>query len=261
LTLGGRVGFQVENALAAAAACWALDLSPETTRAGLASFDNSLEKIPGRFNLLEIGGATVIVDYGHNPSALAALIDALESFPHERRTIVYSAAGDRRDDDMIRQGQQLGAAFDRVILFEGDYTRGRPDGETMALLRRGLAAGLPRRVIEEIHGAIKAVEAALRSVGPGDLLLIQADIVDETIDLIRRHQDDRDPGPSADMRDWQRSRSPPANSTRPRPSTPSDDRTAGRPPAIDPFRSHTSFSSTPDGKDPVSWTGPGPSPR
>jgi cyanophycin synthetase len=196
MTLDGRIGFQVENALAAAAAAWALDLGPETTRAALASFASDAETVPGRFNVLELGGATVIVDYGHNPSALDALIAALASFSHERRTVVYTGVGDRRDDDLIRQGEQLGAAFDRVFLFEDNYTRGRPDGEIMALLRRGLAAGTRVRAVAEFRGALAAVEAALQAVGPGDLLLIQADLVEETLDCVRRHGAVRCPGPA-----------------------------------------------------------------
>ena len=141
LTHGGRIGFQVENALAAAAAAWALGVPRDAIRAGLESFAADLDKVPGRFNLLEIGGATVIVDYGHNVSALSALIEAIEQFPHERRTVVYSAAGDRRDCDMVRQGELLGDAFDRVILYEDHYLRGRAEGEIMGLFRQGLADG------------------------------------------------------------------------------------------------------------------------
>ncbi|HEV3025909.1 MAG TPA: Mur ligase family protein, partial [Pirellulales bacterium] len=114
LAHGGRIAFQVENVLATAAAAWALGIARDAIRRGLESFAADLEKVPGRFNLLEIDGATVIVDYGHNISALAALIEAIEQFPHEKRTIVYSAAGDRRDCDMVRQGKLLGDGFDRV---------------------------------------------------------------------------------------------------------------------------------------------------
>ena len=141
LTHGGRIGFQVENTLAAAAAAWALGIARDAIRAGLEIVRRRPGQVPGRFNLLEVGGATVIVDYGHNVSALAALIDAIEQFPHERRTVVYSAAGDRRDCDMIRQGELLGDAFDRVILYEDHYLRGRAEGEIMDLFRQGLAAG------------------------------------------------------------------------------------------------------------------------
>ena len=140
LTHGGRIGFQVENVLAAAGAAWGLGLAREAIRSALESFAGDIEKSPGRFNLLELGGATVIVDYGHNPSALIALVEALEQFPHERRLCVYSAAGDRRDSDMVRQGEILGDAFDKVILYEDHYLRGREPGDIMRLFRQGLDA-------------------------------------------------------------------------------------------------------------------------
>lgn len=199
LTHGGRIGFQVENALAAAAAAWALGIPRDVIRAGLETFAGDLEKVPGRFNLLEINGATVVVDYGHNPSALLALIEALEQFPHERRVCVYSAAGDRRDCDMVRQGELLGHAFDKVILYEDHYLRGREPGEIMGLFRKGLTGGSRVGEVVEIQGALRSVEAALRCVQPGDLLMIQADVIDETVEFIKRYLAEQDAGREIDL--------------------------------------------------------------
>ena len=187
LTHGGRISFQVENTLASAAAAWALGIPRDAIRAGLESFAADLEKVPGRFNLLEVGGATVIVDYGHNVSALSALIEAIEQFPQERRTIVYSAAGDRRDCDMVRQGELLGDAFDRVILYEDHYLRGRAEGEIMRLFREGLEGGQRVADVQEFRGNIRAIESALRHVRPGELLVVQADKIDETMEFLRKY--------------------------------------------------------------------------
>ena len=100
---------------------------------------------------------------------------------------MYSTAGDRRDCDMIAQGKLLGEAFDRVILYEDHYLRGRPQGEIIALFRQGVQQGSRVKLIEELHGADAAVEAALRTAQPGDLMLVQADTVDETVQFIRRY--------------------------------------------------------------------------
>ncbi|HEU5119276.1 MAG TPA: cyanophycin synthetase, partial [Isosphaeraceae bacterium] len=199
LTHGGRIGFQVENTLASAAAAWALGIDTETIRNGLESFGSEMHTVPGRFNLLEIGGATVVLDYGHNPSALLAMIEAIDPLPHERRMAVYSAAGDRRDEDMIRQGQILAGAFDSVYLYEDQYTRGRADGEIMALFRQGLNAGGRVRSVQEFRGSIKAVEAALKAVRSGDLLLLQADVVDETLDFVKAYLASGVPGREIDL--------------------------------------------------------------
>ena len=76
LTRGGRIGFEVENALAAAAAAWGMGLPPDKIRRGLVTFQNDTEHSPGRFNIIDTDdGATVILDFGHNPSALEALAE------------------------------------------------------------------------------------------------------------------------------------------------------------------------------------------
>jgi cyanophycin synthetase len=187
LTQGGRIAFQVENTLAAVGAAWSLGLTREAIRTGLESFTADIEHIPGRFNLLDIRGVTVIVDYGHNPSSLIALTAAMDQFPHERRTAVYTCAGDRRDCDMVRQGELLGQAFDRVVLYEDHYVRGRKEGEIMNLLKQGLNGAKRALEVQEIRGSVAAIETALASVRPGELLMIQADTIDETVDYVRRY--------------------------------------------------------------------------
>jgi UDP-N-acetylmuramyl tripeptide synthase len=188
LTHGGYVGFQVENALAAAAAAWVLGVPCEVILAGLESFVADLDRAPARFNMLQFNDATVVMDYGHNTSSLASLIETFEALPHKHRSAVYSAAGDRRDADLIRQGQLLGDAFDRVILYEEENCiRGRAPGEINALFRQGLSGRRRVKHVEEVEGAIQALEYALASARPGELLLIQVDLVDETMALMHRY--------------------------------------------------------------------------
>ena len=188
LTHGGYVGFQVENALAAAAAAWVLGVRCEVILAGLESFVADVDHAPARFNLFDFNGATVVMDYGHNTSSLVSLIEAFEPLPHKYRSAVYSAAGDRRNTDMIRQGELLGDAFDRVILYEEDNCiRGRPRGEINSCFRQGLAGRRRVKHIEEVQGAMQALEHALATARPGELLLVQVDLVDETIELMHRY--------------------------------------------------------------------------
>jgi len=187
LTHGGHIYFQVENVLAAAAAAWSLGVPCEVIRVALETFGTDLDSLPGRFNLFEVRGATVVLDYGHNPSSLERLIEVLEDMPHRRRSAVYSTAGDRRDCDLVRLGELLGHHFDRVFLFEDHYLRGRKPGEIIALFRSGASAGKRIKEIREVRGAVPAMEAALAAVRPGELLLIQADTVDESVDFMRSY--------------------------------------------------------------------------
>jgi cyanophycin synthetase len=173
LTHGGRIGFNVENSLAAAAAAWALNLPLKEIQAGLETFEPVLDQVPGRFNLLEYNGATVVLDYAHNISALETFLQVLAHFPHRRRSVVYAVPGDRSDDVIIQQGELLGGAYDRVILYEDTELRGRPDGAIFALMRQGLAKGSRTREIVDVRGNLKAIQLALDTLTRGELLVVQ----------------------------------------------------------------------------------------
>lgn len=186
ITRGGSIGFQVDNVLAAAATCLAMDVPIETVRAGLATFVNDIRHAPGRFNMMEYRGGTVICDYGHNADALVALVDAIDHIPHRRRLVIYSAAGDRRDADILRQSQILGDSFDEVIIYEDQCTRGRPEGEVKRLMREGLAAGRRAKNIVECAGEFRAIETGLAMLEAGDLILVQVDQVEASLAFVER---------------------------------------------------------------------------
>ncbi|MBY0576018.1 MAG: cyanophycin synthetase [Gallionellaceae bacterium] len=181
LTRNGTIAFQIENAMAATAAAWALGIDWEAIRSGLASFVNDAQTAPGRFNFFDYRGASVIADYGHNPDAILALVAAVETMPARRRLAVISGAGDRRDIDISRQTEILGDAFDEIILYQDQCQRGRADGEVLQLLRCGLANARRAKKIDEIHGEFLAIDTALSRLQAGDLCLILIDQVDEAL--------------------------------------------------------------------------------
>jgi len=181
ITRQGTIGFQVENVMASVAAAWGAGLGWDAIRSGLASFVNDAHNAPGRFNVMDYKGATVIADYGHNPDAMRALVAAVDAMPAKRRSVVISAAGDRRDQDIRDQTVILGAAFDDVLLYQDAAQRGRADGEVMALLRDGLKGASRTTRIEEIRGEFAAIDAALALLQPGDLCLVLVDQVEEAL--------------------------------------------------------------------------------
>lgn len=181
ITRNGKIGFQVENVMAAVAAAWGVGMPWQTIRRGLSGFVNDSDNAPGRFNIMDYRGATVIADYGHNPDAMRALVGAVDALPAKRRSVVISGAGDRRDEDIRDQTVILGAAFDDVILYQDAAQRGRADGEVMALLREGLAGASRTTHVEEIRGEFIAIDAALARLQPGDLCLVLVDQVEEAL--------------------------------------------------------------------------------
>jgi len=186
LTRNGAIGFQIENAMASIGAAWGLGIGWDIIRAGAASFVNDAATAPGRFNVYDYRGATLIADYGHNPDAIIALVNAIDNMPSNRRIVVISGAGDRRDEDIREQTRILGNAFDEVILYQDQCQRGRADGEVLGLLRQGLEKSKRTQVIAEIRGEFPAIDLALSHLQPGDLCLVLIDQVDEALAYIAR---------------------------------------------------------------------------
>jgi cyanophycin synthetase len=186
LTHGGRVRFQVENVLAALAAAWALGLPRDVIRAGLQSFTGDSSQSPGRYNVFRVGAATVLADYAHNPSALAALASSLEHFPQQRRCLVFSGCN-RRDVDVIDMGEIAGNSFDRVILYGDRGNNDRSDGELNSLLRQGLSRGQRVAELVETASEAEAIETALRQMQPGELTVVGVESIEEALALIQQH--------------------------------------------------------------------------
>jgi cyanophycin synthetase len=166
LTRGGTIGFQVENAMASIAAAWGVGLPWQTIRRGLAGFVN---------------------DSDNAPDAIRALVQAVDAMPGQRRSVVISGAGDRRDQDITEQTLILGRAFDDVILYQDACQRGRADGEVLALLQKGLQGAPRTSYVTEIHGEFAAIDHALARLAPGDLCLVLVDQVEEALAHLHRH--------------------------------------------------------------------------
>jgi cyanophycin synthetase len=129
-------------------------------------------------------GATLIADYGHNPDAIQALVQAVDNMPAQKRIVVISGAGDRRDQDIRDQTKILGQAFDEVLLYQDACQRGREDGEVIALLREGLQGAARTTYVQDIQGEFNAIDTALERLSPGDLCLILIDQVEEALAYI-----------------------------------------------------------------------------
>ncbi|MEI6717943.1 MAG: cyanophycin synthetase, partial [Betaproteobacteria bacterium] len=181
VTRSGAIAFQIENAMASIAAAWAINIPWETICKGLATFISDIQGVPGRFNVFEYKGATVIADYGHNPDAIKALVQAVTNLPAQKRSVVISGAGDRRDDDIREQTRIIGDAFDEVVLYQDACQRGREDGEVLKLLRQGLEGAKRTRQVDEIYGEFLAIDKAMERLNQGDLCLILIDQVEEAL--------------------------------------------------------------------------------
>ncbi len=175
LTFGGAAAFNVENCAAAALAAASAGMPVEIIRSALLNFGRAPSDNPGRLERWSHRGATVLVDYAHNPDGLAQLLRVARSLQPARIGLLLGQAGNRSDaaiTDLARTA--AGFAPDRVVIKElPQMLRGRAVGEVPALIERALhAAGLAAS--KTVHEADEQ-SAALRLLDwaeAGDVIVL-----------------------------------------------------------------------------------------
>ena len=175
ISLNGAARHNVANAMGAAAFCWSLGISLSDIRNGLMSM--SQDDNPGRGNVYDVNGYTVVVDFAHNPEALQALLDMANRLPSKRKALCFGQAGDR-PDDLIRELARAAweSGLDKVIVSElAKYHRGREEGAVYGVIRDELiSCGAAPEQVEHRMEEIESLDAAMQWAEPGDLIVMLA---------------------------------------------------------------------------------------
>ncbi|HEY2291861.1 MAG TPA: cyanophycin synthetase [Thermoanaerobaculia bacterium] len=182
-TVEGHAIHNIQNSMFATAIAHAMGISLENIRQGLRTFTTDFFQTPGRMNFYNEHPFRVLLDYAHNAHGMTAMAQTIRGLTVTGRRIgVLAAPGDRRDQDILDLARTAAPAFDFIFLREDDNRRGRKPGETGELVRQGLlAAGFPAdRIAPGIHGEEQAVQSALETAQPGDLLVIFGDKLDRS---------------------------------------------------------------------------------
>ena len=103
--------FNVANALAAAAAAFALGMPPAQIAARLAT----VPQVPGRLEVLH-ESPTVLRDYAHTPDALDRALAALRPFTPGRLIVVFGCGGDRDRGKRPLMAEAARAGADHLVI-------------------------------------------------------------------------------------------------------------------------------------------------
>jgi UDP-N-acetylmuramate--alanine ligase len=170
VTLGVPGRHNALNALGVAGAAAALGVTDDAIATGLGSFQG----VGRRLELKgEPRGVTVLDDYGHHPTAIAATIEAVrERYPGRRLWAVYEPLTFHRTAAMLGEFAHVLAAADRAVIADiwagrdPDRTVTSPEALALATARAGgkpaTASGSPEDTAEFLAGA----------VAPGDVVLV-----------------------------------------------------------------------------------------
>ncbi|MGD9895625.1 MAG: UDP-N-acetylmuramoyl-L-alanyl-D-glutamate--2,6-diaminopimelate ligase [Candidatus Methylacidiphilaceae bacterium] len=157
--------FNVENALAAFAAAFALGISPEESARALECFSG----VPGRMERFRSSdGVIAVVDYAHTEDALRKTLQALRELAPKRLGIVVGCGGNRDRTKRPKMAAVACELADRVF-FTADNPRSESIEEIFADMAKGVPPGnrpawIPDRLL--------AIEEALRKAEGGDLICV-----------------------------------------------------------------------------------------
>ena len=165
LPLIGR--FNVYNALAAAAAGFALEVPPATVVDAL----NTAPQTPGRLERINAGQPfAVLVDYAHTEDALRNVLSTLREVTPGRLRVAFGCGGGRDPAKREPMGRVAGELADEVLV-TSDNPRQEAPGLIAAAVEAGLREAGGARWRLELDRA-RAIEELVRSAQVGDTVLV-----------------------------------------------------------------------------------------
>jgi UDP-N-acetylmuramoyl-L-alanyl-D-glutamate--2,6-diaminopimelate ligase len=155
--------FNVANALAAAAAAFAIGMDVTTIAERLAA----QPQVPGRLEI--IGDRPMVLrDYAHTPDALERAITALRPFTRGSLIVMFGAGGDRDRGKRALMGEVAARLADRVII-----TSDNPRTEDPESILSEIATALTPGRYERIEDRRAAIERAIEIADPArDVVLL-----------------------------------------------------------------------------------------
>lgn len=126
-----------------------------------------LQPVRGRLELAgkHPNGAAIYVDYAHTPDGLETMLKALRPHAHKKLHVVFGCGGDRDRGKRPLMGEIAARLADTAIV-----TDDNPRTEDAALIRAEVMKGA--KGAAEIAGRREAIRAAIRALGPEDILVI-----------------------------------------------------------------------------------------
>jgi len=174
-TKNGAARHNIANSMGAAALCYSMGVATDAIADGLRNFKGDNEDNPGRGNYFTKNGATILVDFAHNPHSLTAIIDTVAAMPAKRRLIMLGHAGDRTDRDILNLTDvAMKLKPDTVVMAEiPDYLRGRELGEVPEIIRkRCLEKGYESEQLIYADSCLAGAKTAIEWSNPGDFVLL-----------------------------------------------------------------------------------------
>jgi len=151
----------VYNSLAALAVCQRLGLGDEEMERGL----NFIRPVEGRFNVFNVDGKYVVIDYAHTPDGIEKVIATAKELTDKKVELVFGCGGDRDKTKRAKMGKASELA-DFVCL-----TNDNPRTENPEEIISQIEEGMTRPHMVETDRK-QAIEKMIDFASVGDIVII-----------------------------------------------------------------------------------------
>jgi cyanophycin synthetase len=189
LTFGGSLEFMIENVLAATLATFLYGYKIEDIRVSLETFIPSAAQTPGRMNIFNFKEFKILIDFAHNPDGFNGIKGYLSTIEATEHIGVISGTGDRRDEDIIETAKISAEMFDKIIICQEKYLRGRTQQELIDLLLQGIRAVKPDMKVIINNSGDDTLRYLVTTAQPGTFITILSNTIDDAITKVVEYRD------------------------------------------------------------------------
>jgi cyanophycin synthetase len=189
LTFGGSVDFMIENVLAATLATFLYGYKIEDIKMSLETFIPSATQTPGRMNIFVFKEFRILVDFAHNADGFNGIKSYLATIEATEHVGVISGTGDRRDEDIRETARISAEMFDRIIICQERYLRGRTQQEIINLLLEGIHEVKPDMPVIINNNGDDCLKYIMASAKSGSFISILSNTIENAIIKVQEYRD------------------------------------------------------------------------
>lgn len=187
ITLGGVLDFNIENIMASCGILVGMGIDYCMISKGFRTFKLDSDHNSGRFNMYDVDGVKVILDYGHNIEGYRAILKSLNKIKKNNLIGVIGVPGDRSNTVISKIGTMCGNVMNNIYIKEDKDRRGREEGEVANLLKSSVdACGNSESKIILDEG--EALKEALNNAKSGDYIIVFYEKINSLIKVIENYK-------------------------------------------------------------------------
>ncbi|MGL4109029.1 cyanophycin synthetase [Clostridium sp. LP20] len=187
IALDGILEFNIENAMAACGALIGLGIDYCMIAKGFNSFKPNMECNSGRFNMYDLNGVKIVLDYGHNIEGYRVVLDSLSKLKQEKVIGVIGVPGDRKDEMILKIGSMCSSVMDTIYIKEDKSRRGRKPGEVAELLEKGIRNVNNKNKSKVVLDECDAFREAINNSSSGDIIIVFYECLEPLLDIIKEY--------------------------------------------------------------------------